>query len=155
MLSWLAFVVVAFVLGGAVGTVSLKGSDLGNGESLAANQVLAREFPAERAGEQVLLQSRGGPLPGAQYRAAVDELVVRLSRTPSVARIESPLQRGNEGLRSKDGTAALLTFQITGDPETAADRVQPALAATAAVQRAHSELFIGEFGDGSAESSGQ
>jgi uncharacterized membrane protein YdfJ with MMPL/SSD domain len=150
VLSWIAFVVVAFVLGGAVGTVSLKGSDLGNGESLAANQVLAAEFPAERAGEQVLLQSRGGPLPGARYRAAVDELVARLSRTPSVARIESPLQHGNEGMRSKDGTAALLTFQITGDPETAADRVRPALAATAAVQRAHSELFIGEFGDGSA-----
>jgi RND superfamily putative drug exporter len=150
VLSWIAFVVVAFVLGGAVGTVSLKQSDLGNGESLAANKVLATEFPAERAGEQVLLQSRGGPLAGAQYRAAVHDLVVRLSRTPAVARIESPLQRGNEGMRSRDGTAALLTFQITGDPATAKDRVQPALAATAAVQRAHSEIFIGEFGDGSA-----
>ena len=150
MLSWIAFVVAAFVLGGAVGTVSLKQSDLGNGESLAANKVLAAEFPAERAGEQVLLETRGGRLSGARYRAVVDDLVVRLSRTPSVARIESPLQRGNEGMRSKDGTAALLTFQITGDPETVADRVQPALAATAAVQRAHSELFIGEFGDGSA-----
>jgi RND superfamily putative drug exporter len=150
VLSWLGFVVIAFVLGGAVGTVSLKQSDLGNGESLAANRVLAAEFPAERAGEQVLLESRDGPLPGAQYRAAVDDLVVRLSRTPAVARIESPLQRGNEGMRSKDGTAALLTFQITGDPATAKDRVAPALAATAAVQRAHSELFVGQFGDGSA-----
>ena len=53
-------------------------------------------------------------------------------------------------MRSKDATAALLTFQITGDPATAKDRVGPALAATAAVQRAHSEIFIGQFGDGSA-----
>ncbi len=90
MLSWLAFVGVALVLGSAIGTVTLKQSDLGNGESLAANRVLAHEFPAERAGEQVLLQSRRGPLAGAQYRAAVDELVARLSRTPAVARIESP-----------------------------------------------------------------
>ena len=53
-------------------------------------------------------------------------------------------------MRSKDATAALLTFQITGDPATAKDRVGPAPAATAAVQRAHSEIFIGQFGDGSA-----
>jgi uncharacterized membrane protein YdfJ with MMPL/SSD domain len=150
VLSWVAFVVVAFALGGAVGTVSLEQSDLGNGESLAANRVLAAEFPSERAAEQVLFQSRSGPLSGAQYRSAVKELVVRLSRTPAVARIQSPLQRGNEGLRSKDRTAALLTFQITGDPATAKDRVGPALAATAAVQRAHAEFFVGEFGDGSA-----
>ena len=150
VLSWLAFVVIAFVLGSVAGTVTLKQSDLGNGESLAANRVLAPEFPTERAGEQVLFQSRSGPLSGAQYRAAVDDLVARLSRTPAVARIESPLKHGNEGMRSKDGSSALLTFQITGDPATAKDRVQPALAATAAVQRAHSELFIGEFGDGSA-----
>ncbi len=151
VLSWLAFVIAAFALGSVVGTVALKQSDLGNGESLAANQVLAAEFPTERAGEQVLFQSRSGPLSGAQYRSAVNELVVRLSRTPAVARIQSPLEHGNEGLRSKDGTAALLTFQITGDPATAKDRVAPALAATAAVQRAHSELFVGQFGNGSAD----
>ncbi|MEA2282910.1 MAG: hypothetical protein QOK21_3517 [Solirubrobacteraceae bacterium] len=151
MLSWLAFVGVAFALGNAAGTVTLKQSDVGNGESLAANHVLAREFPAERAGEQVLFQSRGGPLSGVQYRAAVAGLVARLSRTPAVARIESPLQPGNEGMRSSDGTAALLTFQITGDPATAKDRVASALAATAAVQRAHPGLFVGEFGDGSAD----
>ena len=141
---------IACALGSAAGTVTLKQSDLGNGESLAANRVLAAEFPTERAGEQVLFQSRSGPLSGAQYRSAVDDLVVRLSRTPAIAQIESPLQPGNEGMRSKDGTAALLTFQITGDPATAKDRVVPALAATAAVQRAHSELFVGEFGDASA-----
>ena len=90
VLSWLAFVGIAFALGGAAGTVTLDQSDLGNGESLAANKVLAHEFPAERAAEQVLLQSRGGPLAGAQYRAAVDDLVARLSRTPAIARIQSP-----------------------------------------------------------------
>jgi hypothetical protein len=81
VLSWLAFVAVAWGLGSAVGAVSLEPSDFGNGESLAANHVLAREFPAEHAGEHVLFQSHGGPLAGAQYRAAVDELVARLSRT--------------------------------------------------------------------------
>jgi uncharacterized membrane protein YdfJ with MMPL/SSD domain len=51
---------------------------------------------------------------------------------------------------ANDGRSALLTFQITGDPDTTQDRVAPALAATAAVQSAHPQLTIGEFGDASA-----
>ncbi len=150
VLGWLAFVVVAFMIGSAVGTVTLKHEDMGNGDSRAAEKVLAQQFPTERAAEQILIQSRNGGLLGSEYRAAVDELVARLSRTPAVAQIESPLKRGNEGQSSKDGTAVLVTFQITGDPDTAKDRVAPALAATAAVQRAHPGLFVGEFGDASA-----
>ena len=149
VLGWLAFVVVAFMIGGAVGTVTLKHEDMGNGDSRAAERVLAQQFPRERAAEQVLIESRNGGLLGSDYRAAVDELVARLSHTPAVAQLESPLQRGNEGQRSKNGTAVLVTFQITGDPDTAKDRIAPALAATAAVQRAHPGLFVGEFGDAS------
>jgi RND superfamily putative drug exporter len=150
VLGWLAFVVVAFMIGGAVGTVTLKHEDMGNGDSRAAERVLAQQFPQERAAEQIIVQSRQGRLAGSDYRNAVEELVVRLSRMPSVADVQSPLTPGNEGQTSKDGTAVLVTFQITGDPDTAKNRVGPALAATAAVQRAHPSLFVGEFGDASA-----
>jgi RND superfamily putative drug exporter len=147
---WLVFVVIAFMIGGAAGTVTLKHEDMGNGDSRVAERVLAQQFPRERAAEQIIIQTPNGGLLGSEYRDAVDELVARLSRIPSVAQIESPLKPGNEGQMSKDRTAVLLTFQITGDPDTAKDRVGPALAATAAVQRAHPSLFIGEFGDASA-----
>jgi hypothetical protein len=80
----------------------------------------------------------------------IGQLTARLSSTPSVADIKSPLEPGNQGQLSKDGRAALVTFQIVGDPKTAQDRVAPSLAATAAVQQAHPDLFIGQFGDGSA-----
>jgi uncharacterized membrane protein YdfJ with MMPL/SSD domain len=150
VLGWLAFVVVAYAIGNAAGTVNLRDEDWGNGESRAANQTLAQQFPRERAAEQVLIQSRSGKLRPAAERAAVGDVVARLSRLPAVAHLESPLAAGNEGQRSKDGTASLVTFQITGDPETAKDRVGPALEATAAVQRAHPDLFVGEFGDASA-----
>ena len=149
VLGWLAFVVIAFMIGGAVGTATLKHEDMGNGDSRAAEKLLATQFPRERAAEQVLIQSRNGGLLGSEYRDAVDELVARLSRAPAVAQIESPLKPGNEGQLSKGGTAVLVTFQITGDPDTAKDRVAPALAATAAVQRAHPSLYVGEFGDAS------
>ena len=150
VLGWLAFVIVAFMLGNAAGMVTLKAGEVGNGQSRLADQTLARQFPRERAGEMVLIERAHGALPASEYRAAVADLVDRLSHTPSVAAIKSPLAPGNQGQVSKNGRAALLTFQITGDPETAKDRVGPALAATAAVQAAHPHLFIGQFGEGSA-----
>ena len=122
VLSWLAFVVVAFALGNAAGTVTLKSQDQGNGESRAANQVLAQQFPRERAGEVVLIQS-GERLGGAAYRAIVADLIARLSRIRAVTDVKSPLAASNAGLVSKDGRSALLTFLIKGDPDTAQDRV--------------------------------
>ena len=150
ILGWFAFVLVAFAIGNAAGVVNMKDEEFGIGDSHAAERVLAREFPSDRAVEQVLLQSRSGRLDRAELRAAVDDLIPRLEREPGVAAIRSPLDSGNAGQLSRDGRSALVTFQLPGDPDTAGDRVGPALAATAAVQRAHPALFIGEVGDGSA-----
>jgi uncharacterized membrane protein YdfJ with MMPL/SSD domain len=150
VLGWLAFVFVAYAIGSAAGMVTLKSEDQGVGESRAANRVLAREFPRVRAPEEVLIESRTGRLPAGEYQAAVQSLVARLSRVPAVADIKSPLRRGNEGQVSRDGRSGLITFQITGDPDTAKNRVGPALAATAAVQAAHPRLFVGEMGEASA-----
>jgi len=151
---WLAFVLVAFALGGAAGMVQLKALEEENGQSRLADQTQAQQFPNERAGEEILIQNPSGPLAGSGYRAAVAGLVARLSRTPAVAAIKSPLAPGNAGQISKDGRAALLFFQITGDPSTAQNRVAPALAATAAVRHAYPSLFIGELGTGSANKAG-
>jgi len=149
VLGWLAFVFLALALGSAAGTVTLKSGDQGNGESRAANQTLARQFPGERAAEQVLIQSRAGRLGGAEYRATVTDLVARLKHVRSVADVKSPLDPGNSGLVSKDGRSSLVTFQITGDPDTAQDRVGSALDVTAAIQAAHPQLTLGEIGDAS------
>ena len=147
---WLAFVLVALALGSAVGMVQLRTLETENGQSRLADQTQAQQFPNERAGEEILIQNPSGPLAGSGYRAAVADLVARLSRTRSVVTIKSPLGPGNGGQIAEDGRAALLFFQITGDPNTAQNRVAPALAVTAAVQRAYPSLFIGELGTGSA-----
>jgi uncharacterized membrane protein YdfJ with MMPL/SSD domain len=146
---WLAFVFVAFAVGSLVGMVQLKAVEAENGQSRLADLTQAQQFPRERAGEEVLIENRSGPLAGTAYRAAVADLVTRLSRVPSVAAIRSPLDPGNAGQISKNGRAALVTFQITGDPDTAQNRVARALAATAAVQRAYPGLFVGELGTAS------
>jgi uncharacterized membrane protein YdfJ with MMPL/SSD domain len=147
---WLALVFVAFALGSVVGTVTMTSADYAIGDSGAADRVLAREFPSQRSLEEVLIQSRDGRLERTQLQAAVDQLVARLSAVPAVAAIRSPLDAANAAQLSSDGRSALVTFQITGDPDTAPDRVGPALAATAAVQRAHPSLIVGEVGDASA-----
>ena len=57
VLGWVAFVIGAFALGNAVGLVTMKHEDQGSGESRAAERVLAKEFPTERAAENVLIQN--------------------------------------------------------------------------------------------------
>ena len=148
VLGWLAFVIVAFAIGSAAGMVTLTSSEGWNGQSQLALTTLARQFPRDRASEEVVIENPTAPLAGTDYRA-VSDLVARLSRTPSVAAIRSPLAFGNAGQISRNDRAMLVTFQITGDPDTAQNRVAPALAATAAVQRAYPHLFIGELGDAS------
>src|SRR5271165_3344126 len=149
ILGWLALVVVAFALGSAAGMVTLTQVQTENGQSRLADETQARQFPRERSGEEVLIESPNAPLASSDYRAAVANLVTRLSRASAVAAIRSPLAAGNAGQVSKNGRAALLAFQITGDPDSAQNRVGPALAATAAVQRAYPQLFVGELGTAS------
>jgi RND superfamily putative drug exporter len=149
VLGWFAFVLIAFAVGSTTGLVFLKDDEVGIGDSNRAEKVLARDFPTERAGERVLIQSRTASLDRAELRAAVVDLAHRLSQVRDVAAVQSPLSSRNAGQLSRDGRSALLTFQIAGDPASAPDRVGGALAATAAVQRAHRDLLIGELGDAS------
>ena len=150
VLGWLAFVLVAFAIGSLAGTVKMTTADNAIGDSGTADQILAREFPNQQSLEEVLIQSRtGGRLPPAQLRAAANDLISRLRQTPSVVSIRSPLAAANADQISQDGKSALVTFQITGAADSAQDRVGPALATTAAVQRAHPALLIGEVGDAS------
>jgi uncharacterized membrane protein YdfJ with MMPL/SSD domain len=95
VVGWLAFVVVAFAIGSLIGTVTMTTADYAIGDSGAADRVLAREFPSQRSLEEVLIQSRTGPLRRAELQAAARDLVSRLSRAPAVAAIRSPLQAAN------------------------------------------------------------
>src|SRR3954447_20678590 len=84
ILGWLAFVVIAFVAGGAIGTNTLKDADSGNGESQVADRAIdSANFP-ERSDEQVLVTARTGTLtvtdPG--FKAGVKDVVAQLERAP-------------------------------------------------------------------------
>ena len=66
-----------------------------------------------------------------------------------VQNVRSPLDPGNAGQIAPNKHAALVEFEIRGDPDDAADKVGPVLDTVDDVQKAHPGLFIGEFGDAS------
>jgi uncharacterized membrane protein YdfJ with MMPL/SSD domain len=147
---WLALVVVAVVAGGALGTVKQKDSDSATGESAKAVAILDRAGFQTPAGESVLVQSKTLTVHDAAFRAVVSDTIGRLSRQADVRRIESPLAPGHTGQISKDGRSALIQFDIAGEEEKAADKVEPIMAAVDGVQKANPSFFVGEFGFGSA-----
>jgi uncharacterized membrane protein YdfJ with MMPL/SSD domain len=147
---WLAFVAVAFVLGGAVGTKNIKDEDRGNGSSKVADQAIAAaDFP-DKDPEQVLVQSRGDArATDPAFRAAVGDVVSRLRATDHVKDVESPYT--HQGRISRDGHSVLVSFTVPGTDDQAKNRVSASLATTAAAQRAHPALRVEQFGNASAD----
>jgi uncharacterized membrane protein YdfJ with MMPL/SSD domain len=148
---WLLFVVLATLLGGAVGQKNLPEAELGNGESRRGEMIIdAANFP-ERTGEQVLVQGKGEIKAGdPQMTAAVTDLVNRLERIEGVSRIRSPLTPSERaGTVSRDGRSVAVNFTLPGKPDQNEQRVDAPLAAVAAVQAAHPDVRVEEFGDAS------
>ena len=146
---WLAFVIVAFVIGGKVGTQTLAEKDLGVGDSGRATKIVDKAFP-EVAGEQVFVQSKTQKATDPGFRAAVRDVERRLEANPEVRNIKSPYAKGNPGQLARNGHAALVNFEIAGDPDQAQEKVDAVLATTAAAQKAHPEMRIEQFGGASA-----
>jgi uncharacterized membrane protein YdfJ with MMPL/SSD domain len=146
---WLAFVLVAFALGGAVGTNMIDANAPGPGESGRMDRILDAGFQ-QPAGESVLVQSRSLQTSDPAFEAAIADVVRRVSNLQIVQNVRSPLDPANPGQIAPDKHAALVQFEIRGDPDKAADQIDPVLAAVDDVQRVHPGVFVGEFGDASA-----
>ena len=142
---WLAFVVAAVVIGGALGTKQLGNNDTLPGESGRATKILDEGFK-QPAGETVLVQSRSLTADDPAFRAAVADVVRRLSAVSVVTNIRGPYAAGNPGQISADGHSAVVNLDIRGDADTAVDRIDPVLKAVDATAAAHPSLRVEEFG---------
>jgi RND superfamily putative drug exporter len=143
---WLGFVLAVFIAGNALGTTQISDVDQFSGESHRAEVALDRAGlrPVE---EVVFVRSKTLTVRDPEFRAAVNDVTTRLSKLRYVKNIRSPLS-GDSAI-SSDGHAALVQFEIAGDSTEAKDRVDPSLAATAAVQARHPGLEIEESGGAS------
>ena len=142
---WLAFIVAAVVLGGALGTKQLTDTDTLPGESGRAARMLDDGFK-QPAGETVLVQSSKRTADSPAFRAAVADVVRRVSAVGVVTNVQSPYAAGNRGQISADGHSATVSLDIRGDADTASDRIQPVMAAVEAAAAANPSLRIEEFG---------
>ncbi|MFJ4949977.1 MMPL family transporter [Streptomyces sp. NPDC088760] len=145
---WVLFVVLAMGLGSAAGRVDVDQSDQLKGETHTAAKIIEDAGIKEPAGETVLIQGRTGTVKatGAEFRAAVADVVKAVEGTGKVTGVTSPYDTHTI---SRDGRTALVQFDLRGDAETAADRIEPVLNAVAGVQKDHAGLRIEEIGGAS------
>jgi uncharacterized membrane protein YdfJ with MMPL/SSD domain len=152
ILGWFAFVIIATVLGGMVGTKTLADEDTGNGESKRGDQIIEDAGFNDQTGETVLIQGKDGLKVGDPgFTAVVKDVVGSLERTKFVENVESPLKPEFAGNVSEDGRSVLVNFELPGKPDEADDEVEAPLATVAALQKEHPEVALGQFGDASAE----
>jgi uncharacterized membrane protein YdfJ with MMPL/SSD domain len=147
---WIAFVLVAIVLGSVVGTKSLSDNEGVPGESGRMEKILDESFQRP-AGETLLIQSDTLTADSRAFESAAADVTRRVSAIPAVTKVRSPLERANADQISADGHSAIVRFDIRGDPEKAVDKIDPVIAAVDEAQAANSQLFIGAFGDATAE----
>jgi uncharacterized membrane protein YdfJ with MMPL/SSD domain len=149
ILGWLAFVIVAVVLGGSVGTKTLGDDDYQIGESGRADSAVSDHFP-DKEDESVLVQSQTGVSNrDPEFRQTVQTVVAQLKDTKHVRNVESPYAEGSQGALSENGKSALVKFELRGEnPE---DKVDPALATVSKLDQQQSGFRIEEFGGASAD----
>jgi len=140
---WIAFVVVAVMAGNAVGQNTIQGADGFSGEAGRAEQMLYDSGLRPNT-EHLLIQSRTLQLNDPEFTATIEQATERLSRTKDVRNVVSPFT--GDAPVSLDGHSALVDFEITGDSLEAAERLDPAKAAVTAVQDAHPQLRVEQFG---------
>jgi RND superfamily putative drug exporter len=147
---WLAFVLVAVVIGGVVGMKD-SSQQTAVGDSGRADKVLDRAFPTDSE-ETVMVQApRGGDVRDPAVRRAVGDVIAAVSGQPRVAAVESPYAPGNAAAQvSADRRSALVTFEVRGDEKEAEDAIAPVVAAVDRVQAQNPAVFVGQFGDASA-----
>jgi uncharacterized membrane protein YdfJ with MMPL/SSD domain len=140
---------VGFALGGAVGTKTIDPNAPGPGESGRVDKILDDGFK-QPAGESILIQSDSLRTDDPAFANAITDVVAALNRIDVVENVRSPLVPANDGQVSEDGHAALVEFDIRGDADKAAEKIDPVLDRVDELQQAHQQLFIGEFGEASA-----
>lgn len=141
---WLLFVVLASTLGTMAGTDKTTAVQNGVGESGRAAKILDTAGIQQPAAESVLIQSKTFTASDPKFNSAVSDAVAAVSATGQVSDAHSPYE---SGAISADRHSALIDFTMKGDPDTAADRVQPVLDAVAKTQQSHKDLRIEEFGE--------
>jgi RND superfamily putative drug exporter len=136
---WVVFVAVCFIGGNMAGTVEATSSDQAIGESGRADVIVSDGHFDNPATESVLITAPNGVLDMTLAKAAAADVTTAMKALPEVASVSDPLP-------SHDNSALLVRVTMSGDPDTAGDRLAPLEKATADAQRRHPDLRVEETG---------
>ncbi|MGX1270562.1 MMPL family transporter [Streptomyces phaeoluteigriseus] len=140
---WLVLVVLVMTLGSSAGQVNLTEADYGTGDSGRAERILQDAGLTEPAGELIYIRSDRLTTDSPRFTKAVADTTDALEATGLVTRVRTP---DTTDLVSADKHAALIQYDVKGDPDTAADRVQPVIDAVEKTDAAHQDVTLGQYG---------
>lgn len=143
LFGWLFAVVALTVLGGLVGQKSLTEADYGTGESGRAARVLVDAGIKTPAPEMVLVHSGELTADDPAFKTAVADAIAAVDGTGLAQNFGDPYETGAV---SEDRHDALIQFAVKGDPDTAADRIQPVVDALAEADEAQADVTFGQYG---------
>ncbi len=127
VISGMALVAMALVGVGAFGKLRTGGFDDPASQSSRAAAVVDAKFGGG-ANLVLLVHAKGGSVDAPEATAAGTALTGRLSADPALTNVVSYWGTGSPGLRSKDGTDALVLAHVTGDPDRVATATKRLLA---------------------------
>ncbi|WP_277440612.1 MMPL family transporter [Streptomyces sp. SPB162] len=149
VIGWLVFVVLALAIGQMAGRVDASQEEGLPGEVSQAAGIIDDAGIKGAAGEMVLIQVKsGGTVADPAVHTAVDAVIAAVKSTGQTADITSPY---DTKAISADQKSALIRFEMTGDKETAKDRVTKVTDAVAGTQAKYRDLRIEEFGEASSQ----
>src|SRR5262249_49402590 len=147
---WLAFVVAAFAIGTAVGMKTIDQNDTNVGQARTADHIIRDAgFKLDEQMEYVLVQSKTETVQDPAFRQVVAQAITSLDRFRQVTKPRSPLAAGNDGQIPPDGHSALIQFSPRGSYDQATAYIDKITAATADVQKANPDFYVGEAGSAS------
>ena len=130
IVGWLLLVIVAMLIGSAVGQVTMTQAEYGSGESGRAQWLLTNAGVADPAQELVLVHSATAQAGTPGFQAAVRAVVSGLQGTGRIQDLRPPVV-------SPTRHDVLIQFAMKGNPDTADQRVQPVLTAVARARAAY------------------
>ena len=148
---WIAFVIVAFVLGLQAGTINIKDADINSGESKRGDHIIEdagfNKGDDKQHGEFVLLQSDTATANTPAFHAVVADVIRTIRSNRATGNLRQPY--GTKGQISKDGHSAYVTFDINGKYTSAVKQVDPLTSGMKQVEDAHPGFQVRETGDAS------
>jgi RND superfamily putative drug exporter len=144
---WIAFVVVAIVIGNSVGKNEMTNADGYSGEAGVAQQALD-DKKLEPNTEMVLVQGDGTLADTPEFQQIVNQLTTGLKDARYVDDVRSPLD--GEAAIADGGRTALVEYDVAGTLDDAEDRVQYGQAVTDRVAEKHPDYVVEQYGAASA-----